>query len=95
MTRFEAPVQAGSRDQAQDLLASLPTDLSGRTVVLDCERVVISTPSFLDEIVKMVLVERHAEHLDVVAANDRTEFHVRNAAANRGVASRVQVALRI
>lgn len=49
MTTIQPPQHAGSRPQAQELLASLPGDLSGQTVVLDCRDLAISTPSFFDE----------------------------------------------
>jgi len=64
-------------------------------VVLDCKALVISTPSFLDEVVKVVLVDRGADALDLVDANDRTRTHVMRAATNRGVAGKVRVGLRM
>jgi len=70
-------------------------DLSGQTVVLDCRDLAISTPSFFDEIVKEVLVERGAALLEVVDGDDRARSHVSRSAENRGVTDRVRTALRI
>lgn len=95
MPRVEAPQHAGSREQAQALLAQLPPNLTGVVVVLDCGRTAISTPSFVDEIVKELLVDREAARLDVVGANERTQGQVVRAAENRNVATRVQSALRV
>jgi len=95
MTKLEVPEHAGSRDQAKELLARLPGDLSGRTIVLDCSRLAVSTPSFLDEVVKILLLDRRAKRLDLIEANERTELHVQRSAQNRGVAQRVTVALRV
>jgi hypothetical protein len=71
----------------------LPKDLSGQTVVLDCRDLTISTPSFFDEIVKEVLVERNAAMLELVDADSRAQSHVSRAAENRGVSERVRPAL--
>lgn len=92
MPRVEAPEHAGSREQAQALLSNLPPMLAGQVIVLDCGRLEISTASFLDEVVKVLLVERKALQLDLVGANERTQTHVRRAAMNRMVSGRVHVA---
>jgi len=63
--------------------------------VLDCAHLTVSTASFVDEVVKEVLIERNAARLDLIDATPKTETHVRRSAQNRGVSERVQVALRI
>ena len=89
VTKIEAPEHTGSREQARSLLVELPQDLTGRTIVLGCSRVTVSTSSFLDELVKMLLVDHHAARLELVDATQRTEDHLLRAAKNRDVSDRV------
>lgn len=65
MLRIATPDHAGSREQARNLIQPVPGDLSGRTVGLDCSKMIVGTPSFLDEVVKPVLELRGAEALEV------------------------------
>jgi hypothetical protein len=85
-----APELVSSRDQARELTADLPADLSDVAVVLDCSALQASTPSFVDELVKAVLVERVAARLVLQSAPDRTVELARRAATNHGVAERLQ-----
>jgi hypothetical protein len=94
VTKLEPVPHSGSRQQAQDLVSGLPADLTGHPVALDCSALTIGSPSFLDELVKQVLVVRNAEVLDVVAAPDRTRTLLQRAAENRHVAERLRVSLR-
>ncbi len=92
MIRVIAPDHAGSRDQAQALTATLPVDLEGETVLLDCSELVVGAPSFLDEMVKQVLVLRGANALEVSGAPDRARDLLERAAQNRSVRERLRVA---
>jgi hypothetical protein len=94
MVRLKMPDHAGSRDQATDLLSPLPSDLTGTTVALDCSAVVVTTPSFMDEIVKQVLEQRHAKTLEVSSAPQRAGELLKRAAENRGVRDRLQVSVK-
>jgi hypothetical protein len=69
----------------------LPSQLQGGSVVLDCEALVVATPSFFDEIVKEILVARGADRLDIVAGSGRAGVLAQTAADNRGVADRLRV----
>lgn len=89
--RLEPSQHSGSRDHARDLVAELPSDMTGIAVVLDCSRLVVGTPSFLDEIVKQLLVVRRADRLEVIADSSRIAELAERAAANRGVADRLSV----
>lgn len=91
--RIEPPEHAGARDQARDLVESLP-DLSGRDVVLDCARLLVGTPSFLDEIVKQVLDHRGAQSLCVHGASGRVQDLLQRSAQNRGLRDRLTFAVR-
>lgn len=90
-TSLRAPMHSGSREQAQDLLARLPADLSGVTVVMDFRDVAVSSPSFLDEVVKVVLAARNADEFRALQMPDRARTLLLRAAANRGVEDRVRV----
>jgi hypothetical protein len=86
-----APELVSSRDQARKLTADLPADLSGVAVVVDCSALQASTPSFVDELIKAILVERVAAQLVLQSAPGRTVELARRAAGNHGVAERLQV----
>lgn len=90
--RLDPPSHSGSRDQAQKLLQPLPTDLSGLPVILNCTRMDVSSPSFLDEVVKEVLVLRTAEVLEIEGASARAQSLLQRAADNRGVSERLRIA---
>lgn len=91
MYRIAVPEHAGSREQADELAGTLPLALDTDTVTLDCSVVVVATPSFLDEIVKQVLVVRNAATLEVVGGPARPRELVERAARNREVHDRVRV----
>jgi hypothetical protein len=95
MLRLQTPDHAGSRDQAVSLVAMLSDDLSGETVLLDCSKLLVGTPSFLDEVVKQILQVRDASTLEVSDAPDRVRDLLERAAANRGVRDRLRVAVRL
>jgi len=61
------PRRVGSREQARSLLATLPIDLSESEIHIDCSQVEASAPSFVDEMVKIPLVERDTPDGPVVA----------------------------
>lgn len=93
-TRLEPSQHSGSRDHACDLLADLPSQMAGVSVVLDCTSLIVGTPSFLDEIVKEVLVVRRADRLEVIGGSARIAALIERAATNRGVADRLSVVAR-
>lgn len=91
MTRLVPSAHSGSREQAQELVIGLAPDLTGQSILLDCTELTVSSPSFLDEVVKQVLVLRNATVLDAHAASERTRTLVERAAANRNVKDRLRV----
>lgn len=95
MIRVLTPDHAGSRDQAKALATGLPADLEGQTVFLDCSELVVGAPSFLDEMVKQILVLRQADVLEVSDAPDRARDLLERAAQNRSVREQLRVAARI
>lgn len=92
--RISTPAHAGDREQARELVAPLGADLAGVDVVLDCAGLLVGTPSFLDELLKQVLVERSAASSSVLGASDRVQRLVERSAGNRAVADRVMLAVR-
>lgn len=92
--RIEAPPHAGARDQARDLADQLGADVRGNDVLLDCAHLLVGTPSFLDEILKQVLIERGADSLRVNDASERVQQLLERAATNRHVRDRLIVAIR-
>jgi hypothetical protein len=91
--RIETPAHAGARDQARDLADILALDLTGEHVVLDCSKLLVGTPSFLDEIVKQVLVRRNAKTLCVQAASSRVHDLLERSAENRALSDRLKFAV--
>jgi hypothetical protein len=89
---LEAPVLAGSRPRAQQILVDLPDNLRGKVVQLHCESLIAGAASFADEIVREVLVKREAQRLEVTGVSDR-EFieYLRDRAEVHNVADRLQV----
>jgi hypothetical protein len=90
MSTLIAPKPLSSRHQARELTASLAEDLSGTVVMVDCSALQASTPSFVDELVKAVLVDRGGERLILEGAPERTVELARRAAQNRGVVDRLE-----
>ena len=90
MSTLIAPKLVSSRDQARELTAGLADDLSDTVVLVDCSALQASTPSFVDELVKAVLVDRQADRLIIKGAPERTVELARRAAQNRGVADRLE-----
>jgi hypothetical protein len=90
MSTLIAPKLVSSRHQARELTAALADDLSGTVVLVDCSALQASTPSFVDELVKVVLVDRRGDRLIVKGAPERTVELARRAAQNRGVIDRLE-----
>ncbi|MCP9276554.1 hypothetical protein [Mycolicibacterium arenosum] len=92
MISLEAPVLAGSRPRAQQILKDLPSDLSQAVVELHCESLIAAAASFADEIVRSILVDRRARRLVVTGVSDE-EFvgYLRDRADVHNVADRLQV----
>jgi hypothetical protein len=63
--------------------------LTGQALRLNCQELRFPTPSFFDEIVKQILVERGAARLEIVAASTRGQELVERAATNRRVEGRI------
>lgn len=91
LLRVHAPVKSRSRSQAQDLASVLPSPLTDTDVLLDCQGTAITAPSFTDEILKQILIERDAHSLEVINAPNRFAELLLRAAARLGIDDRLRV----
>jgi hypothetical protein len=91
LVTVHAPVKSRSREQAQEIASVLPSRLSEADVLLDCQDTAIATPSFTDEILKQILVDRDAHSLEVVNAPDRLAELLERAAVRLGVGERLRI----
>ena len=89
MVTVNAPEKSRSRAEAEAAAAALPNDLRHSDVLLECRGTAIATPSFADEVLKQVLLQRSARHLIVVNAPDRFIELLDRAALRLGLADRL------
>jgi len=92
MLQARTPEHAGSREQARELIGGLSQPLVGERVAVDFGPLLVPTPSYCDEIVKLVLQSGGAERLEVLNASPRARQLVERSAQNRGVAGRLRIA---
>jgi hypothetical protein len=88
----EMPQLSGGRKRAQALIEPLLGRMAGHTVVLDCRQLVAGTPSFADEIVRLVPRDGGAQLLEVT--NVDSEFgggDLLAAAKNHGVSQLLRI----
>jgi hypothetical protein len=88
------PERAGTRSEVRNLLASLPEDLTDAQVRVDGAVMAATAPSFIDELVKQVLVERNAGTLLIVNLTDRPAGYALASAQRRGVDTRLTIRTR-
>lgn len=79
------PEYGGSRASAADFTASLPEDLTGITVRLDCSQGFAISQSFSDELCKQILQLRRASSLILQEPPQRMAVHSTRAADLRAL----------
>lgn len=89
MATLEAPTRMRRRDDAAEFVAELPVDLAGQVITVKFPCGALGTTSFVDELVRTVLVERHAKGLVLVAPPPRVAELAEDAAADFGVLGRL------
>lgn len=94
MTMLTAPPLVSGRPRAQEFTAELAHDLSGIDVTIDWRAVQAAAPSFVDELVKAVLVERRARTLHFVEIPERSAAYARRSASRREVEDRLSITTR-
>lgn len=88
------PERAAGRREVAQVLAGVPSDLGGRLVTVDGSVLEASSSSFVDELVKVLLVERGANGLELREVSHQVERFAMASAQRRGVADRLRVSLR-
>lgn len=91
MNQVTLPRLVGSRESAADLLKFLSPDTRDERVVINCRELLAASPSFADEIVKLVLVEGRASELVVVGADEEFVNYIVDSAKAHGVATQVAI----
>jgi hypothetical protein len=91
MQQVTLPRLVGSRESADQLLESLSPQARHERVVLNCRELLAASPSFADEIVKLVLVEGRASELVVLGADDEFVSYIRQSAEAHHVTSQVAI----
>ncbi len=90
-TNVEPPVRLGSREQAAELLANLPTDLTGQTIVMSFRDNRSARPSFVDELVREVLFVRNACCLALHEPPEMVSSTALRSAQSRGLEARLLI----
>lgn len=92
MESLSLPPLVGSRSRAKALADTLSDDLANLEVTVDGRSLVASTVSFVDELIKQILVEHRGSKLRVINVSDPdfVEWVSQQAEAN-GVAERVTI----
>ena len=89
---FRLPALCGTREVAAAVLMTRPQVVAGESAVLLCRDLLSGSASFADELVRRLLVEGEAEELVLAGAPSQFEAHVRERAAEHGVAEKVRQA---
>ena len=89
MVELSLPRLVGSRAAAWQLLEPHLQHLENGSVVLNCRDLRSGSPSFADEVVKLVLADGGAHELVLVGASDDFARYVQESAAARSVQGRV------
>lgn len=89
MQELQAPTLASFREDAEALVAD-GDDLKDQHVVLRCDTMRAAAPSFLDELVKLVLIRHGATSLALVPVRGHTAELASRIARTRGVTDRLK-----
>lgn len=89
MIEIDLPRLVGSRSAASALVAAYGSCIKGERVVVNCRDLRSATPSFVDELVKRVLVEGEAAELVVLGGDEDFLRYVHDSAQAHDVDERV------
>lgn len=87
----EMPQLSGGRKRAQALVEPYLGRMAGRIVRLDCRQLVAGTPSFADEMVRLVLDDGGAQLLQVTNVDKDFAADLWTAAKNHGATERLSI----
>jgi hypothetical protein len=82
---------AGTRPQASALLSQLADDLAASTVHVDLRATKAAAPSFVDQLVRELLVDRGAAQVVLVGATARIAALAQRAAGKHDRSERLEV----
>jgi hypothetical protein len=91
MVMIKAPARLGSREQAEELVASVSHDLKGETVVVSFQATIVARPSFIDEMIRQILVERGASQLILEDLPSGARETVNRSAVYRNLISKITI----
>lgn len=91
MTQLVSPELQSSRNQARKLVETLPDRLDDANVDLDCREMKSASPSFVDQIIREVLVDRGAAGLTLVRPPESVGSLARRVASTHRVAERLEI----
>ncbi len=87
-----SPADIGTRDLVRAWLDSaLPRALETTVVEVDCGKLRSATPSFLDELLKIIVVERHAVRVRLKDVSERAAQLAQRSATNRRILDAVEI----
>ena len=89
---LDLPRLASSREAADALVSRISDDVKDASVTINCRDLLSGSPSFADQLVKRLLVEKEAKELVLVGAPRDFTSYVRDSATSRSVATRVREA---
>ena len=89
MTAITTPERVGGRDQGRSVAESIAGDIAGSTLIVDFSHTDVVTPSFLDEMIKVLLEERELGHLTLRGLGERDQRLARRSAEVRALQDRL------
>jgi hypothetical protein len=89
---FETPSNIGTRDLVRAWLdAIITSDIEGSVVEVDCAPLKSPTPSFFDELLRILVVERDAKTVTLRNVNQRAQALAFRSANNRHIQDRLAI----
>lgn len=83
--------RVGGRDEARTLFSNLPANLVGATIDLHFGSTTAASPSFIDELLVGLLLERHAAKVRFLAPLERTAGYATACAERRRITDRIEI----
>lgn len=87
------PGDVGTRDLVRGWLTSALADHDpkGEVVEIDCSALKTPTPSLMDELLKILILERDVSRVQLLNASERASSLAKRSAQNRHIEDRVQI----
>ena len=90
---FTTPANVGTRDLVRAWLdAIIPPDVKDTVIEVDCTPLKSPTPSFFDELLRILIVERSAKAVTLTNVNQRAQSLAIRSAKNRHIEDRLAIA---